>query len=55
VRPQRGNTYRYFLTASQLLNDIKANPLNLGGVLFWDKRFGTATHPPATPRCLGVH
>jgi hypothetical protein len=41
---QRGNTYRYFLTASQLLNDIKANPLNLGGVLFWDKRFHT--HPP---------
>ncbi|ELR23328.1 uncharacterized protein ACA1_069120 [Acanthamoeba castellanii str. Neff] len=35
--PGRGNTYRYFLTASQLLNDIKANPLNLGGVLFWDK------------------
>lgn len=33
---KKGN--RYFLVASQLLNDIKANPLNLAGVLFWDKR-----------------
>jgi len=28
---------RFFLNASQLLNDIKANLLNIAGVLFWDK------------------